>query len=100
MSTRSRRSDASHAARMEARSRRQSGAGDVGGLVRAAATGDCGQYPATFVATTRLSRWSRFFSSQAPRISSVVPGRQPGAVAGTGYISAASMKLIPRSLTA
>ena len=51
--------------------------------------------PATLVATTSFSRAPGCFANQLPMMVSVAP--QVSALAGTEYISAASMKLTPRS---
>ena len=110
----SRRSDAAHAACTDAASRRASRSGSSSAPAAPAAaaavaasdgsrfegTREAPAKPITFVATTTRSRHAGFAASQLPTISSVRPGRQPGAEEGTGYISAVSMKLTPRSFTA
>jgi len=51
--------------------------------------------PATLVASTSFWRAPGFFSNQLPMMVSVAP--QVSARAGTAYISAVSMKLMPAS---
>ena len=52
--------------------------------------------PATLVASTMPARRPGRAASQRPRMASVAP--QVAARAGTGYISAASMKFTPRAM--
>jgi len=51
--------------------------------------------PATLVASTTFWRAPGFLANQLPMMDSVAP--QVSALAGTEYISAVSMKLMPRS---
>ena len=72
----------------------------LGGVNRFPPVSELGLNPDTFVAITTFDRISGFFSSHVPMYSSVRPGFHPSAEDGTGYISAVSMKLIPRVFTA
>ena len=91
--------EASHAIFTDSASRRQS-ACSLGGSKRLPPVSERGLKPDTLVARTTRERHSGFLASHVPMYSSVLPGLHPGALEGTGYISAVSMKFTPRSLMA
>lgn len=106
-STRSRFSEAAHAANTLALVRRLASLGGSGAAASPSASvrarfptvSEAGEYPMTLVATTTRSRSSGLAASQLPTMASLAPGRHRGSADGAGYISAVSTRFPPRVLT-